>query len=350
MMVQGFVPVDLRSDTVTRPSGAMREAMARAEVGDDILDGDPTTRRLQNKVAELLGKEAALFFPSGSMGNLAAVLVHTRPGTEMLLDANSHIIHWDMAASAAFGGVQLRTVRASNVVMNAHDLSSTMRVRSSYSIEPSLVHLENTHNTAGGKVTSLTELRALSAVARDAGLPVHLDGARLWNAAAATGTPLADFAECADTVMVAFSKGLGAPIGAAVAGSAKTMRAVDIMRKRLGGGMRQSGIMAAGALFGLEHNLQRLAEDHVAARALASMLQEVDGASVVEPDTNIVMIDFAHPVAPDIVAAASKVGIRVSAWSPTRIRAVTHLDAPMHLVRHAGEQLVAVMEAALAIS
>lgn len=326
----------------------MRDAMANAEVGDDIIEGDPTTRKLQRTVAEMLGKEAALYFPSGSMANLAAVLVHTRPGTEMLLDADSHIIHWDMAASAAFGGVQLRTVRPSAVVMNANDLATTMRVKSAYSVQPSLVHLENTHNGAGGKVTGLAELRALSDVAHAAGLPVHLDGARLWNAAAATGTSVAEFAACADTVMVAFSKGLGAPVGAALAGSAKTMRAADDMRKRLGGGMRQSGIIAAGALYGLEHNLQRLPDDHAAARALAGELNDVPSLRVVEPDTNIVMIDLPAPVAGEVVAAALTRGVRVSAWSPSRIRAVTHLDAPMDVVRTASVRLRAAIADVLA--
>jgi threonine aldolase len=347
MTVDPYVSVDLRSDTVTRPSGAMREAMARAEVGDDIVDGDPTTQRLQRTVAALLGKEAALYFPSGSMANLAAMLVHTRPGTEILLDSDSHIVHWDMAASAAFGGVQFRTVRASNVVMNADDLASQMRQRGPYSIVPSLVHLENTHNGAGGKVTPLHELRALSNVARSAGLPVHLDGARLWNASAATGTPLSDFADCADTIMVAFSKGLGAPVGAALVGSAALMRAADDVRKRLGGGMRQSGIIAAGALYGLENNLQRLTEDHAAARAFAAIVKRVEGVHVVEPDTNIVMIDLVRPMAAEVVAAAAKVGVRVSAWTPTRVRAVTHLDAPMELVLQAGRELANVLRSIL---
>ncbi|MDQ6612255.1 MAG: aminotransferase class I/II-fold pyridoxal phosphate-dependent enzyme, partial [Gemmatimonadota bacterium] len=269
MTVEPFISIDLRSDTVTRPSGAMRAAMASAVVGDDILDGDPTTELLQATVANLLGKEGALFFPSGSMANLTAVLLHSRPGTEIVLDADSHIVHWDMAASAAFGGVQMRMVRGQNAIMNAADLKAAFRPASGYSIPPSLVLLENTHNGSGGSVTSLGELQALAHVARDAGLPVHLDGARLWNAAAATGTSLAAFASNADTVMVSFSKGLGAPVGAALIGSDAHLQRAGEIRKRLGGGMRQSGIVAAGALYGLQNNLQRLDEDHAAARALA---------------------------------------------------------------------------------
>ncbi len=343
MTVEPYIPVDLRSDTVTRPSGAMRAAMASAIVADDILDGDPTTEQLQVTVAKLLGKESALFFPSGSMANLTGVLLHSRPGTEILLDADSHIVHWDMAASAAFGGVQMRMVRASNVIMNADDLQAAFRPAGGYSIQPSLVLLENTHNGSGGTVTPLAELRALSNVARDAGLPVHLDGARLWNAAAASGSSLAEFADCADTIMVSFSKGLGAPVGAALVGSEKHLEKADEIRKRLGGGMRQSGIIAAGALYGLEHNLDRLDEDHAAARALADMLQGVAGAKVVPPDTNIVMIDLPRPLARDVVERAVARGVRVSAWTPTRVRAVTHLDAPMHLVVQAGNRLTAAL-------
>ncbi|MEP6781378.1 MAG: threonine aldolase family protein, partial [Gemmatimonadaceae bacterium] len=231
MTVEPLVPVDLRSDTVTRPSGAMRAAMASAVVADDILDGDPTTEQLQNSVAKLLGKEAALFFPSGSMANLTGVLLHTRPGTEILLDSDSHIVHWDMAATAAFGGVQMRLVRASNIIMNADDLKAAFRPESGYSIQPSLVFLENTHNGSGGTITPLTELRALSDVARNAGLPVHLDGARLWNAAEASGTSLAQFADCADTAMLSFSKGLGAPVGAILVGSNEHIEKADEIRK-----------------------------------------------------------------------------------------------------------------------
>jgi threonine aldolase len=347
MTVEPFFTVDLRSDTMTRPSGAMREAMARAEVGDDIVDGDPTTRRLQNTVADMLGKEAALYFPSGSMANLAAALVHTRPGTEMLLDSDSHIIHWDMAACAAYGGVQIRPVRASGVVMRANDLQAAMRLPGAYSVLPSLVHLENTHNGAGGVITPIGALRALSDVARNARLPVHLDGARLWNASIASGTSLADFAACADTVMVSFSKGLGAPVGAALAGSESLMRAADNVRKRLGGGMRQSGIIAAGALYGVENHFHRLDDDHAAARMLAHAVSDIAGVHVVPPDTNIVMIHLAKPLAAAVVAAAAKDGVRVSAWSETRVRAVTHLDAPMDFVQRGGARLAAVIHAVM---
>ncbi len=333
--------LDLRSDTVTRPSDGMRRAMAEAEVGDDVLDGDPTTRRLEDTVAERLGKEAALFFPSGSMANQTALLVHTTPGTEILVDADAHIVHWEIAAAAALAGVQPRPVRGATSVMTADDLTRAIRVPSIHAPEPSLVCLENTHNGAGGVVTRLEPLRDLRRVAEQLGVPVHLDGARLWNAHVATGTALADFAACADTVMVSFSKGLGAPVGAVLAGPRDVITRAHRVRKRLGGGMRQSGVLAAAALYGLEHHLQGLARDHEAARLLAGMLG-VEGAAVVAPDTNIVMVDLPAPCAADLVTAAAAAGVRITPWSQTRVRAVTHRDAPMERVAEAAPRLAEV--------
>lgn len=339
MLTANDFSVDLRSDTVTRPTPAMREAMAHAEVGDDINDGDPTVQRLQAETARMLGKEAALFFPTGTMANLAAVLLHTRPGTEVIVDVNGHVVHWDMAGSAAIAGVTYRLVTPTHAVMNAADVRRTMRPDDHYGIRASLLFLENTHNSAGGKVTSLKDLRELSDVGRNAKLPVHLDGARLWNASIASGTSLAEFSACADTVMVAFSKGLGAPVGAALAGSAHDMHLADDIRKRLGGGMRQSGIIAAGALYGLQHHYDRLVDDHAAAREFAALVDGEGGAKVVAPDSNIVMVDLPSEFADDVVVAADAVGVRVTAWTSSRIRAVTHLDAPFDLVVEAGKRL-----------
>jgi len=318
--------LDLRSDTVTRPSPDMRAAMAAADVGDDVLDGDPTTRALEERVAELLGTEAALFFPSGTMANLAAVCVHARHGAEVLLDADAHIVHWELGGVAAIAGVQVRPVRGDTPVMTAAQLHRAARPRGRYEVELGLVCLENTHNGAGGKVTPLAELQALRAVAQELGVQVHLDGARLWNAHVATGTPLADFARCADTIMVSFSKGLGAPVGAALAGSHTLIVQADRVRKRLGGGMRQSGVLAAAALHGLEHHLGGLATDHAHARLLADALDGAGGARVVPPDTNIVMLDLPRACADEIVREARAIGVRCSAWSATRLRFVTHRD------------------------
>ena len=341
--------IDLRSDTVTRPTPAMRRAMAEAEVGDDVLDGDPTVRRLEERVAAMLGKEAGLFFPSGTMANQAGIAVLSQPGTEALLDANAHIIHWEMAGTAALWGVQVRGVPAGagRLVMGADDLAQMIRPTSIHSPAASIVCLENTHNGAGGKITPLEELRALREVAREHGLPVHMDGARLWNASAASGTPLADFAQCADTVMLSFSKGLGCPVGAILVGDRATITRAHPVRKRLGGGMRQSGILAAAALHALDAHLGRLNEDHANARLLADAVEGAAGARVVPPDTNIVMVDLPPGMtSAEVTARARKGGLLVSPWSGTRVRAVTHLDADRAAVTRAGAVLRAAIEAA----
>ncbi|QJR38166.1 threonine aldolase family protein [Gemmatimonas groenlandica] len=326
----------------------MRRAMADAEVGDDVLDGDPTTRRLEAAVAERLGKERALFFPSGTMANQAAIWVQSTPGTEILLDAEAHIIHSEVAATSALCGVQVRPLRGAALVFRAADLMAGMRAPSSDGIEPSMVCLENTHNGAGGVVTTRDDLHALTTVARRFNLAVHLDGARLWNAAAATGTSLAAFAACADTVMVSFSKGLGAPVGACLAGPADVITRAHRARKRFGGGMRQSGILAAGALYGLEHHLDRLAEDHEAAKYLAHLVDGVGGAKVIMPDTNIVMIDLPSPRADDVIARAAALGVRIYKWHDRRVRAVTHLDAPIGLIAEHGPKIAQALSEVLA--
>jgi threonine aldolase len=337
--------IDLRSDTVTKPTPAMRRAMADAEVGDDVLDGDPTVRRLEERVAQLLGKERALFFPTGTMANQAGIWLLSRRGTEILLDANAHIINWEVAGAAALCGVQVRPVAPTGLVMDAAALDRAIRPGSIHAPAASLVCLENTHNGAGGKVTPLPELRALRETAARHGLPVHLDGARLWNAAAATGVPIDRLAECADTVMVAFSKGLGAPVGAALAGSAAAMADAWAVRKRFGGGMRQSGILAAAALHGIEHHWPRLHEDHERARDFASVVDGARGARVIAPDTNIVMVDLPDGVnAFDLVPRVAAEGVLITPWSATRVRAVTHLDVDVRQVRRAAETVARSIE------
>jgi len=341
--------IDLRSDTVTRPTAAMRRAMAEAEVGDDVLDGDPTVRRLERQVAALLGKEAGLFFPSGTMANQTAVWVHTMPGTEVLLDAGAHIINWEMAGAAALAGVQVRPVSPGEgrAVSSAQDLERALRPRSPHAPLATLVCVENTHNGAGGMIASVDELAAIRHVADAAGLPLHMDGARLWNAHVATGTPLADFARTADSVMLSFSKGLGCPVGAILVGSAELVTRAHMVRKRLGGGMRQSGILAAAALHALEHHLARLAEDHAIARRFAQLVAGAAGARVVAPDTNIVMVDLPEGTTSAAVAAsAAAQGVRITPWSATRIRAVTHLDVDVAAVSRAAEVVRAAIETA----
>ena len=336
--------VDLRSDTVTRPTRAMRRAMAEAEVGDDVLDGDPTVRRLEERTAAMLGKERALFFPSGTMANQTAIWVLAERGTEVYADAGAHVVHYEMAGAAALGGVQLRTVAPSGDVMSAEDFELSLRPPSRHAPRASLLCLENTHNGAGGRLTPLAALRALQAAAADRGIPVHLDGARLWNASVALEVPLDALAACADTVMVSFSKGLGAPVGAALAGPEPVIAAAHAARKRFGGGMRQSGILAAGALHGLDAHLDRMTEDHEHARLLASALEGVHGIRVVSPDTNIVILDLPGGVdAYDVVAATARADVLLTPWSRSRIRAVTHLDVDASAVLKAAEAIGAAM-------
>jgi threonine aldolase len=332
------MPIDLRSDTVTKPTEGMRAAMAAAEVGDDERDGDPTTRRLEQRVAALLGKEDALFFPSGCMANQAGVWLHAGRGTEVLLDYDAHIVHSEIAATAVLSGAQTLQVVPKGLAMTAADLEAAFRPDSRYFPAPSLVCIENTHNGAGGVVTSIEEMRAIRAVAAERGLPIHLDGARLWNASVAAGVPLDVFAAEADSVMVAFSKGLGAPIGAALAGTKEAMVRAWTARKLFGGAMRQSGILAAAVLYALDHHMDRLVEDHANAKAIAAIIDGAGDARVVPPDTNIVMIDLSdrHRSA-DIVRAARQVDELLSEWSPTRIRMVTHLDVSADDARRAAE-------------
>jgi threonine aldolase len=339
------MPIDLRSDTVTRPTAAMRQAIAGADVGDDHLDGDPTTRRLEARVADLLGKEAALFFPTGTMANQSAIAVHSVPGTEMLVDGDAHVVNLTGAGIAALTGVQPRFIVPSGRTWDARDLERAVRPPSRYAPRPSLVSIENTHNGAGGVVTPLESLRDISRVARAVGIPLHLDGARLWNVEAATGVAVADYAACADTVMVSFSKGLGAPVGAALAGPSRLIDAAWTFRKRFGGALRQSGIIAAGALFGLEHHRDRLVEDHANATRFAKTVAECTRATVVSPDTNIVMVDVRSPMtAADVARAAAARGLLVSVWTSTRIRVVTHLDVTPAQVDEAATILREVLE------
>jgi threonine aldolase len=327
--------IDLRSDTVTKPSPGMRRAMADAEVGDDVLDGDPTTRRLEERVAELLGQERALFFPSGTMANQAAIWALAEAGTEMYVHDDSHIVNLEMGGMSALCGVQPRLIQGAPRVTR-ETLSRAVRSPGRDFPRATLLCLENTHNGAGGMVTPVSELSALAAVGRSMGCRVFLDGARLWNASTATGTPLDAFAACADATMVSFSKALGAPVGAALAGAKDAMQVAWEARKRFGGAMRQSGIIAAGALYGLENNLARLGEDHRHAQRFAAIVGEARDAHVVPPESNIVMIDLpARLEAMTFAKSAQARGVRVSVWTSTRVRSVMHLDVTLAEVERA---------------
>jgi threonine aldolase len=337
--------IDLRSDTVTRPTPAMRQAIANAVVGDDYLDGDPTTRALEDRIAALCGKERGLFFPSGTMANQAAIWAIGESGTELYLDRNAHIVDRELGAASALAGMQLRTVEGDGPMMDAAHLERSIRHPSKFFPRATLLCLENTHNSAGGMVIPRAGIQAMSEVARAHGMRVHLDGARLWNAHVATGTPIEDYARHADTIMVAFSKGLGAPAGAVLVGSTPAMERADEHRKRLGGVMRQSGILSSACLFGLEHHLQRLEEDHAHAAAFALTVDRAIAASVVPPETNIVMIDLAPGLsAHDVAGRAREAGVAVGVWTSSRLRVVFHLDVSPPEVERAGEVVLAALD------
>lgn len=332
--------IDLRSDTVTKPSAGMRRAMADAEVGDDVLDGDPTTRRLEERVAALVGKGDALFFPSGTQANQTGVALAAERGTELLLEANAHLVHYEIAGVAGLWGVQVRPVATPDGVLTADLARAALRPASPHLPRVTALAAENTHNAAGGRVMRPEVMDGLAALAREHRLPFHLDGARLWNAAAALGTTPARLAQGAHTVMVSLSKGLGCPVGSCLAFDAGRRAAVWEVRKRLGGGMRQSGVLAAAGLYALEHNLQRLPEDHANARRLAERLSDCPAVTVIPPDSNIVMIDLAAPHDAGAVAQRlAAAGVLLSPFGPRRLRAVTHLDASADDVSRAAAAL-----------
>ncbi len=319
--------IDLRSDTITKPTPAMREAMARAEVGDDVFGDDPTVARLEARTAEILGKEAAVFTPSGTMANQLALRAHTEPGDEILVDANAHIYYYESGAPAALAGVMCRCLPGVRGVFTVADVEDVLRPADQHFAPTKLVCLENTHNRGGGSVWPIERIREIADVSRARGLRRHLDGARLWNAAIATGIPERDYAAYFDSVSVCFSKGLGAPIGSALCGTREFIHRARRFRKMYGGGMRQAGILAAGALHALEHHRARLAEDHANARALAEGLSrlpglELDPASV---QTNIILMRVRKLSAASLMGALDQAGVRVLAVGPDTIRAVTNL-------------------------
>lgn len=321
-------PVDLRSDTVTQPTPAMRDAMARAEVGDDVFGDDPTVLRLEATVAERLGKEAAVFVPSGTMANQIAVRIHTRPGDEILVEAQAHLYYYEAGGPAALSGVMCRCLPGDRGVFTSADLTAVLRPSDVHFPPTRLVCVENTHNRGGGKVWPLPALRDVTATAREHGLALHLDGARLWNASVATGIAERDYAALFHTVSVCFSKGLGAPVGSALAGPRDLIQAARRVRKLFGGGMRQVGIIAAGALYALQHHRERLAEDHARARQLAEVLSGLPGAEV-DPatvETNLVYFRVRHRPAAAVVADLKAAGVWVLASGPDTIRAVPNLN------------------------
>jgi threonine aldolase len=318
---------DFRSDTVTRPTEGMRAAMAAAEVGDDVYGEDPTVRRLEEATAERLGHEAGLFVTSGTQGNQIAIGVFCRPGDEIVLEANSHTLHYEGAGAGALWGAQLYPLQSAKGILSEAQVRSSLRPDDDHAPRTRLLVLENTHNRGGGTVWPLSAFKDALKPAREAGLCVHLDGARLWNAEAAAGTGARSWAELADSTTVCFSKGLGAPAGSVLVGSRAFIHEARRLRKRLGGGMRQAGILAAGALYALEHHVLRLSEDHRHARQLAEGLVALPGLSVdlTRVETNMVYAEFPCP-AEEAVARLRAQGVLGHAVGPRTLRFVCHLD------------------------
>jgi threonine aldolase len=336
------MPVDLRSDTVTKPTQAMRDAMARAEVGDDVYGEDPTVHALEAEVAALLGKEAALFVTSGSMGNQLAIAVQTRPGDEVIVGEGAHPVFYEAGAGPALSGVQF-AVAGRGGLFTATEMEEVVKPRAYYTPRTSLVCVENTHNRAGGRVFPQRDAALVAERAHALGLAAHLDGARLWNAATATGSTERELAAPFDTVSVCFSKGLGAPVGSAFVASRALVEQARRFRKMWGGGMRQAGILAAGALHALTHHRTRLKEDHANARHLAELLAGKRGVrvDVGAVETNIVNIDT-DAKADALASAARSSGLLINASGVHRLRAVTHLDVSRADVDRAAEVLVSV--------
>ena len=318
--------IDLRSDTVTRPTMEMRAAMAAAEVGDDVYGEDPTVNLLEKRAAEVLGREAAIFVPTGTMGNQIALRLHTQHGQEVICEARSHVLDWEMAMMAAFAGCMPRTVVGDRGVMTWEQIREKISAPIYYRAQTGLIWLENSHNMAGGTVTPLEVLREIWAGAKEVGLPTHLDGARVFNAAVALGVSVAELTAGFDTVMFCLSKGLGAPVGSMLVGSAKNIERARVFRKALGGGMRQAGVLAAAGLIALEKMPARLHEDHANARLIAEAVAKCAGASVdlAGVQTNIVI--FSVIDAAKVVAGLKAKGILASAIGATQVRVVTHFD------------------------
>ncbi len=333
-------PIDLRSDTVTKPTPGMRRAMAEAEVGDDVFGDDPTVKRLEAKTAELLGKEAALFVPSGTMANQIGIGVNTQPGDELLCSATSHVYVWEAGGIARLSGVTARTFEGDGGLLSIDDVREAIRpVDDVHYVRTRLICLENTHNRGGGRIHPIADIVEISRWARDHNLARHLDGARLMNAVVASGCPAHEWAHHFDTVSICFSKGLGAPIGSALAGSSDAIRRARRLRKLFGGGMRQVGIIAAAALYALEHHIDRLSDDHAHAQVLADAFAGTEGFALESGpvETNLVWVAVNPSVgtAAEVAAYLSSRGILVSVPGPQVIRACTHLDVTSEQVEYA---------------
>ena len=330
--------IDLRSDTLTVPSEGMRAAMASARVGDDVFGEDPTVRELEARVAYLLGHDAGLFTASGSLANVLGVALHVRPGEEVLCDARAHIARAELGAHAALHGVTMRTWVTHDGIADAAQITNLLEPDAGpFLVSTRCVAMENTHNFGGGTVQPLPGLQRVSRICSDLGVKRHLDGARLWNAHVATGVPLSTYGGLFDTVSVCLSKGLGAPIGSVLVGSLPDIDRARVLRKRLGAGWRQAGMLAAGGLYALEHNIGRLADDHAAAEAFADAVSARVPDAVKEPETNIVLVSAEGTKTSLILEEAARRGVRLTAVGPKLVRAVMHLDVTVDQCARAGE-------------
>lgn len=345
---------DLRSDTVTRPTEGMREAMMKAPLGDDVLGDDPTVAELERKFASHLGKEAAVFVPTGTMANQASLRALTEHGDEIICHEDSHIIHYETGAPAALSGCMIRALRGERGQFDADQVAEVIRPVGIHGPVSKVVSIENTQNRGGGSVWPRERIAGITALARERGLKLHLDGARLWNASAASGVTMADYASAFDTVSCCFSKGLGTPAGSAVAGSAGVISRVRRFRKMFGGAMRQAGVLAAAAVYAMDHHVDRLKEDHANAKALAAGVREIKGLTL-EPgqaehgvETNIVYFDLDRSLPFDgagLTARLKERGVLALNTGPRRVRMLTHLDVPRAKVDVALDVLRAVVRA-----
>lgn len=343
--------VDLRSDTVTKPSQAMRDAMARAEVGDDVYGEDPTVNALQERVAALLGKEAALFVPSGTMANQIALAIHTRPGDDVLVSQGAHCMVFESGAAGALAGVQCSVIGDKQGRFTADEVAAAINPDNHHFAPTTLVAIENTHNRGGGSIFPQAEIVKIAALTKQRGLGLHLDGARLMNAHIATGKSARELSTPFDTISLCLSKGLGAPVGSVLAGTKELIHRALRRRKMYGGGMRQAGLLAAGGLYALEHNVARLAEDHANARRFAEGLARLPGIAVdlAGVETNIVIWDLTSDCpfdAAGFVTRARSHGLYVNSVGPRKLRAVTHLDVDAQACSVAAELAAAVLRAA----
>ena len=341
--------IDLRSDTVTKPTDGMRKAMAAAEVGDDVYGEDPTVNRLQDMVAGLLGKKAALFVPSGTMANQLCIRTQTQPGQEVIVERSAHIVRYEQGAAGALAGVQLHWVAGERGILAPELIEAAIRPKDPHSIQTALICLENTHNSGGGTIYPLSTIERIRAVASANRIPMHLDGARLFNAVAATTLPPASYAQHFETVSMCLSKGLGAPAGSLLLSN--DLALIDRarrFRRMYGGAMRQAGILAAAGIYALEHHVGRLKEDHDNAKRLARKLQQIP-AIMIDPqhvDTNIVIFDVVgHRMTPPaIVAALKQEGVLINAVGGNSFRAVTHLDISTTAIDRAYDILAKVLK------